>query len=92
MAFLISHFWPGATEEQYAATVAVIHPPDGLPAGQTIHAAGPTDGGYQVVAIWDSKESCDTFLGEMMGKMPIEGGVHGPPEEHTAEIAHFQTA
>jgi len=33
MAFLISHFWPGATEEQYAATVAVIHPPDGLPAG-----------------------------------------------------------
>jgi len=35
MAYLLSHFWPGATEDQYRATIAVVHPPDGLPEGQT---------------------------------------------------------
>ena len=35
MAYLVTHFWPGATEEQYRRTVEVVHPPDdGLPAGQ----------------------------------------------------------
>lgn len=29
MAYLITHFWPGATEEQYEATLAVVHPPGG---------------------------------------------------------------
>ena len=41
MAYLITHFWPGATEAQYRATVAVVHPPGGLPEGQLYHAAGP---------------------------------------------------
>jgi hypothetical protein len=37
MAYLMTHFWPGATEEQYRASLAVVHPPDGLPAGQIYH-------------------------------------------------------
>ena len=43
MAYLMTHFWPGATMEQYRASVAVVHPPGGLPDGQVYHAAGPTD-------------------------------------------------
>jgi len=43
MAYLITHFWPGATMDQYNATVAVMHNP--WPEGQLYHAAGPTDGG-----------------------------------------------
>ena len=31
MAYLLTHFWPGATEEQYRAMIAVVHPPNGLP-------------------------------------------------------------
>ena len=34
MAYLITHFWPGATEDQYNTTVAAVHPPGGLPDGQ----------------------------------------------------------
>ena len=45
MAYLLTHFWPGGTEDQYNATIAVVHPPGGLPEGQKYHAAGPTDGG-----------------------------------------------
>ncbi len=44
MAYLLTHFWPGGTEEQYRATLGVVHPADGLPEGQLSHAAGPTDG------------------------------------------------
>jgi hypothetical protein len=59
MAYLMTHFWPGGTEDQYHAMLSVVHP-DGLPAGQVYHAAGPTEGGFLIAAVWDSKESADT--------------------------------
>ncbi len=93
MAYLMTHFWPGATEEQYRTTLAAVHPAGGLPEGQTYHAAGPTEGGILIVAIWDSKESADRFVGEvLMPSMPVEGGVTGQPEERTAEVVNLQTA
>ncbi len=93
MAYLITHFWPGATEDQYNATVAVVHPPGGLPNGQTYHAAGPTDDGFLVAAVWDSQEHFERFLQDkLMASMPIEGGFSGPPEQRTAEISNLLKA
>jgi hypothetical protein len=93
MAYLMTHFWPGATEDQYRATLAVVHPPGGLPAGQIYHAAGPTDGGILVAAVWDSKESADRFLSEtLMPAMPVAGGVSGRPDERAAEVINLQTS
>ena len=93
MAYLLTHFWPGATEEQYRATVAVVHPADGLPDGQIYHAAGPTEGGMLIAAVWDSKESADRFVSEvLMGSGPIDGGFTGRPEERVAEVINLQTA
>ena len=91
MAYLITHFWPGATEEQYNATVAVAHPPVGLPEGQTYHAAGPTEGGFLIAAVWDTKEQFETFLHDkLIASMPIAGGFEGQPEERGAEIVHSE--
>jgi hypothetical protein len=42
MAYLLTHFWPGGTEDQYIATTAVVHPPGGLPEGQTTPPGRPT--------------------------------------------------
>ena len=93
MAYVLTHVWPGGTEEQYRATIAAVHPPDGLPAGQSYHAAGPTEGGYLVVAVWDSRDSADRFVREtLMAAMPVEGGFEGRPHEHTAEVANLVTA
>jgi hypothetical protein len=90
MAFLLTHFWPGGTEEQYRTSLAAVHPPSGLPAGQTYHAAGPTEGGYLIAAVWDSKESADRFLHDvLLPSMPISGGLEGPPEERTAEVSNL---
>ena len=33
MAYLLHHFWPGGTEDQYRATQAAVHPGSGLPGG-----------------------------------------------------------
>jgi hypothetical protein len=92
MSFLTTHFYEGGTAEQYEATLAGVHPDGGgLPAGQLYHAAGPTEGGWLIAAVWESKESFDTFLSDvLMPKLPeITGGFAGPPQERTAEIANL---
>jgi hypothetical protein len=93
MTYLLTHFWPGATEEQYRATIAAVHPSDGsLPEGQIFHVAGPTDGGYLIAAVWDSRERAERFVGEvLLPAMPVEGGFAGVPEERTAEASNVQS-
>ena len=66
--FGIIHRLKGATVEQYSRTLKVVHPDSGkgLPPGQTYHAAGPTDDGIVVVAIWDSESSWVKFRDETL--------------------------
>ena len=94
MAYLISHYFEGGTQAQYDKVVAVAHPANGLPPGQQFHAAGPTDGGYLVVAVWDSKASNDAFIsGTLMPALQgTEGGFVGPPQERAAEVANLVTS
>lgn len=93
MAYLITHFFEDGTEEQYNAALDAAHPGGNLPAGQTYHAAGPTEGGYLVVAVWDSKDACDAFIGGTL--MPALQERHdtfaGPPQERAAEVANLVT-
>jgi hypothetical protein len=92
MGYLMTHFWPGGTEEQYRTMLSVVHPADGLPNGQVYHAAGPTEGGFLIVVIWDTKENADRFVKEtLMASMPVEGGFQGQPEERVAEAVNIQT-
>lgn len=61
MAYVIVNDFEGGTKEQYDATTAVVHPPSGLPTGQTHHYAGPSANGWVVVAVWESKEIWEQF-------------------------------
>ena len=94
MAYGITHHFKGGTKEQYEATIAVVHPPDGLPAGQTHHFAGPTDDGWLVVAIWNSQADYDKFRDEVLmpGLQSAEGALQGPPEETTFEMHNQQVS
>jgi hypothetical protein len=83
MAYGIIHQFPGATREQYEASIKVLHLDGGLPAGQLSHFAGPSADGWTVVAIHDSKESL------MAG---IEGGFTVPPQETTFDIEFEHSA
>ncbi len=93
MNYGIIHQFPGATREQYEASVRALHQDGALPAGQLFHFAGPSAGGWTVVAIHDSKESFERLRDEVL--MPtmmagIEGGFTTPPQETTFDIQFEQ--
>lgn len=90
MAFGIVHFFPGGTKAQYDASVAAVHPgPGQLPAGQTFHAAGASEGGWTIMAVHDSKASWEQFRDNtLMPRMQagIDGGFENPPTETEIDL------
>jgi hypothetical protein len=90
MAFAIVHFFPGGTKENYEASIAALHPGAGLlPEGQTFHAAGPSEGGWTIMAVHESKASWDKFRDDiLMPRMQagIEGGFPKPPEQTEIDV------
>jgi hypothetical protein len=93
MAFLITHFYEGGTAEQYHVVLDAAHPGGRIPAGQVYHAAGPTEGGWLIAAVWDSEDSFKKFVGETL--MPAlhtsTGGFASAPQQRTAEVANLVT-
>jgi quinol monooxygenase YgiN len=53
---------PGLTRDQYQRVVAAVNEA-GTPSGALMHAAGPIDGGYRVIEVWDSQQAADAFYG-----------------------------
>ncbi|MBZ0268461.1 hypothetical protein K8I85_09930 [bacterium] len=90
MAYGVVHFFPGGTKAQYEAAVGAAHPgKNALPKGQQFHFAGPTDGGWVVIATFDKKASWETFRdGILIPSLQkgVAGAFAGPPEERTFEI------
>ena len=96
MAYGVVHQFSGGTKEQYQASIEAVHPDDGsLPEGQLFHAAGPSEGGWTIVAIHDSKESWERFRDNvLMPRMAegIAGGFTAPPQETAFEVENQVTA
>jgi len=95
VAFGIVHQFPGGTKEQYEASIAAVHPSDGLPEGQTFHMAGPSADGWTIVAVHESQESWERFRdGVLMPRMTqgIEGGFTVPPQETTFPVHNQATS
>ena len=94
MAYGIVHFFRDGTKEQYEASIAAVHPDqNSLPEGQIFHAAGPSEGGWTIVAIHESEESWERFRdGILMPRFQqgISGGFSGPPQETAFEVHNQQ--
>lgn len=90
MAFAIVHFFAGGTQSQYDATIAAVHPAPGrLPEGQLVHAAGPSPGGWSILAVHDSRESWERFRDSVLlptTQKGIPGGFAGPPQETAIDV------
>jgi len=95
MAYGIVHHFPGGTKDQYEASLAAVHPSrDRLPPGQIYHAAGPSTGGWTIVAIHDSKASWERFRdGTLMPKLQagVPGGFTSAPQEYAFEVDNLQS-
>jgi hypothetical protein len=92
MAYGVVHHFAGGTQEQYLASIAAVHPSvDSLPAGQIFHAAGPSEGGWTIMAVHDSQESWEQFRDDVL--MPamqqgIPGGFTSPPQETAVDLVN----
>ncbi len=82
----------GGTQEQYDA----IHSHMGIdanpPAGMIFHSAGPIDGGWGVIDVWESREAFDAFTGGRL--MPAVGELgdrafQGPPDIKEFPVHHY---
>ena len=86
----IVHFFAGGTKDQYDASIAAVHPGEGLlPDGQIFHAAGASEGGWTIMAVHESRESWEKFRdGILLPRMQqgIEGGFASPPEETVIDL------
>jgi hypothetical protein len=77
---------PGGTQEQYEALFEKImgvsvdeasNAPGGL-----VHIAGPMDGGYRLVDIWENREVAERFMNERIAPAAQELGLQqGPPPQ-----------
>ena len=94
MAYAIVHHFPGGTKEQYEAALAAVHPArNALPKGQIFHAAGPSAGGWTIVAVHESKASWEQFRDGTL-RPAFEKGIGGsftsPPQESAFEVYNLQ--
>ena len=93
--YAIIHHFPGGTKQQYAATLAAVHPgKNKLPKGQVLHLAGPSAGGWTIVAVHDSKQSWVQFRDKiLMPRMQqgVKGGFKTPPQETAIDVRHLQS-
>jgi hypothetical protein len=90
MTYGVVHHFPGGTRENYDASIAAVHPANGLPDGQIFHTAGPSADGWVIVALHESQESWEAFRdGILMPRMQagIEGGFPTPPTETGFDVS-----
>ena len=79
----------GETTRRRRRLIEVLHPETGLPEGQRSHTSDPTQGGYLISVVWDSKEQSEAFMqNTLLPALPVDGGFAGVPEERAAQVAH----
>jgi hypothetical protein len=68
---------PGGTKEQYDAVLKKLNLNGKVAPGGLYHVAGPMEGGWRVVDVWESEEHFHTFFHAKLGKAIAEAGL--PP-------------
>jgi hypothetical protein len=68
---------PGGTQKQYDQVMDKLNLGGKVAPGGVSHVAGPMDGGWRVVDVWESKEAFEKFFQTKLGKALQEAGI--PP-------------
>lgn len=65
---------PGVTQEQYETVRRIVG--EELQPGALLHLAGPIEGGWQIVEVWESPEAMSAFFqSAQLGKAMQESGI-----------------
>jgi hypothetical protein len=72
--------WDGLTVDQYEQALEKVGWDRDVPAGAKLHVAGFSDGGLNVLDVWESAEAFQAFLDQRLGPAVQEIGIQGEPE------------
>lgn len=80
MAVALVIEFPGVTQGQYDKVMKTLglDRTDDPPDGALLHLAGPTEKGWEVIDVWESREDFDRFLREKLGRAIEEAGIAPP--------------
>jgi hypothetical protein len=72
---------PGVTQEQFDAINKQVDLASDPPPGLIFHASGPIEGGWGVIAFWESREAFDAFVPRIQRSVEAAGiELQGPPD------------
>jgi hypothetical protein len=80
MATVMAMRWDGVTQEQYDAVMERLRLDEDPPDGGMFHLAGPGEGGWRVVDVWESQEHFERFMNERLAATTQEVGLQGEPQ------------
>jgi len=70
----------GVSEAQYDQARLQVAPSNRRPPGMLSHHAGPTEGGWCVVEIWESQEAAQRFFEEKLGRALQQANITVQPQ------------
>jgi len=70
---------PAVTAEIYDAVIKDMNLGGKVPENAIFHVAGPHEGGWRVVDVWESREAFDQFSRDQITPLLQKHGVSGPP-------------
>jgi hypothetical protein len=71
--------WDGTTQDQYDSLMDALALDSDPPTGLVMHMAGPKQGGWRVIDVWESQGSFETFLKERLMAATQGAGLQGQP-------------
>jgi len=79
MALTVLYEIPGLTQDQYDKIIEVLQSGGITAPGRIFHVAGPMEGGWRVVDVFESQEAFEQFIGGSLGPIMQKLGVAPPP-------------
>ena len=88
MSVLVIAVTPGMDAAGYDTVSKETGSADALPVGCRAHYAGPVEGGWRVVAVWDSAEQAAEYARSVLGPVLAAHGLQG----HRPEVSPLHAA
>lgn len=75
MAILVIDHAPGFTAEQWETMQQHFDQPAGLPKQLIARLAGPFEGGWRVISVWESQEAYEAYRRDMLAPAIQQMGI-----------------
>jgi hypothetical protein len=92
MSVVIVNEMPGGSQDLYEQVTNRVMPGGQLPEGCRDHIAGPIDGGWRVITVWESEDKFNQFRNERLIPAIQETGGAVAPEIRTNPVHRHVTA